>query len=181
MKFGKIKSTQKMRIFLFFFMIAFSCNSHVKNTKSDDQLNIELFNLTESLSERYVIETKKDNDIEKPMDVIAVLNSKNQDYFEITIYVSSIILDGQVVYKGRTFYDQYGKNEIYIVSDDKTLFPENIEQYVSKSNSSGSLKFIVNDLLSWNCFVCKDDIKKIKIIKLPYVIQEYQKPVNFCN
>lgn len=171
-------------VYLFFYSFM-SCVS------LNDTSNHKLRELIKVNAEKYIESMSKE--LDSPLYISALLVENNESkYYEVSLYVSDILLKEDEIPFDFSIYNCKGKNVIYYYKDGITLTPEKRVQIIKRLKEENLIRnnniilenentYRLNDFISWNLFICKDDLETIEIIKSPYVLDKSQKPKKLCS
>lgn len=181
----KLKMFNQLICFVLLFM---SCsNSNIgKEPKAINQDKV-LMKEVEDYSKAYIRELREE--LDRPV-YVNVLFKKSNNYHEFEIHLFDILLkDDELPFYFST-YDYKGINVIYYFKEgvekgqNREIFQSLKDKNLIKENNivfENENTLRLNDFISWNLFICKSDLDKVKIIKSPYVLDEDEKPKDVCN
>ena len=186
----KLKRIKMINQFIFFILLSASC-SNFNNTNKKDTHDLvvqkTLINKVADVAKTYIRELRKE--IDRPV-YINFLLKKNQQYHEFEIYLFDILLKDDELPFSFTTYDYKGTNVIYYFKEEskkgenREVFESLRKQNLIKENNivfENENTLRLNDFISWNLFICKSNLNKVKIVKSPYVLDEAEKPKDVCN
>jgi hypothetical protein len=176
--------------FIIFILLFTSC-SNFNNTSKKDAYDLvvqkTLINKVEDVAKAFIRELREE--IDRPV-YINVLLKKNQQYHEFEIYLFDILLKDDELPFSFSTYSYKGINIIYYYQEgakkgeNKDILEPLVKQNLIKDNNivlENENTLRLNDFISWNLFICKKNVDKIKVIKSHYVLDEDEKPKKVCN
>ena len=180
-----------LRVFILLIFITNSCKeTNVKHSTSVKDIH----QLLQKKSTSYIKELRNEN-IEYPLFVNVEIKKDNpkKDYYEVLIYTHTILLEEsekrpydffELDFKGKNIIYYFDNNQTKESSKNEVIYKQLKEKNLIKEHKNITEEegvFLVNEMESWNLFICKNNLEKIEIVKSSYVLEENEKPKNLCQ